>query len=434
MTAELEKLKELELYGKGLILVESKERVGRYNSALQLIGLEPTTLKEFFIDGWGWSPEIALEKEDNFYLSHGLANPYAVIITPDQTNVPVYMPYHSFDNEMIQSVFSTFSRQIHDLTTQTAIVIECDQEISTYRSPQDLLGIEYFTLRFSTTDNLSEAKEVQMKLERKFFDEEHAWLDKALRAGLRESYRRFGVLADKKFLLPDHKFMEVDSFYTKAFDGLFLFRNESKLAQTLLIREVVSEDEKTISGQASNHVEYYLHDLKLTEYLIVNGMIGVYPQKVFEQIEDLERHLFCILAEIIYEKEPLTEVTELSNGQLKKRINEYAQSGDLPDYYFELESIISQVKKGTLIDSNKLSSKVYKMLMRPNPELGPNKQWLLWRVILKMNPFDLFRLYIYDKEEFYQRYQRWPAPKQNWALHYITPRYISTKQLNLSTS
>ncbi len=428
----MERLKEVNLYGKGLIEIKTKEMVGRYNEALQSIGLESTSLKKFFIDGWGWSPEISEEKKDAFYLSHGLANPYAIIIIPEQEEVPVYMPYHSFDNRMLGSIFTTFKRQIYDLTVQTAIVVECDQEISRYRAPQDLLGIEYFTLRFSTTDNLSEAKEAQMILERKFYDEDNAWADKDLRNLLRSSYRKYGVLADKKFLLPDHMFMDVDSFYTRAFNGVFLLRNMRRLGQTLLIHEQEQAIEDTIRGQASNYLEYHLHDLKLLEFLIKKGVIDVYPQKIFEQVEDLERMLFLILAEILYVKEPELDLTQLTSGQIKKRVNIYAQSRDLPDHYFELESVISQIKRGKLIDPNKLSSKLFKILMRPNPELNDNQQWLLWRVLLKMNSFDLFRLYIYDKEEFYRSYSTWPEAKKKWVLSYITPRYISTKEMNKS--
>ena len=429
----MQKLKELQLYNKGLIEIKSKEMVGRYNAALEAIGLEPTVLKKFLIDGWGWSPEIAEEKKDNFYLSHGLANPYAIIINPEQEHVPVYMPYHSFDNRMLRNVFETFKRQIYDLTFQTAIIIECDQDISAYRSPYDLLGIEFFTMKFSTTDRLSEAKKAQMRLERKFYDEEHAWEDAELRNQLRSSYRKYGVLADKKFLLPDHNFTDVDSFYTRTFGGLFLFRNEEKLGQTLLIREDLSHAKSEhFHGQASNYLEYDIHELKLIEVLITKDMIGVYSKKLISQVEDLERILFLTLAEVIFEKEPDVDVVNLTSGQLKKRVNSYAESGDLLDHYFELESLISKVKKGGQIDPNKLSPKVYKLLMRPNPDLSKNTRWLLWRVIIKMNSFDLFRLYVYDKDDFYRLYRTWPQAKKDWAIQYITPRYTNSKNLKHS--
>ena len=60
----------------------------RYNECLTDIGIEPTKLKKFHIDGWGWSPEVAKEKDDRFYLSHGIANPFAIIVSPEQKRLP----------------------------------------------------------------------------------------------------------------------------------------------------------------------------------------------------------------------------------------------------------------------------------------------------------------------------------------------------------
>ena len=93
----MELLKKHNLYGRGLIEIKTKTLISRYNEALNMLGIEPTELNKFTIDGWGWSPEIAIEKENDFYLSHGLANPYSIILTPEQKKVSVYLPYHSFD-------------------------------------------------------------------------------------------------------------------------------------------------------------------------------------------------------------------------------------------------------------------------------------------------------------------------------------------------
>ena len=64
------------LFGGRLFHVGTADLVKRYNDCLEDIGLQRTELKEFHIDGWGWSPEIAEEQQDRLYLSHGAANPY----------------------------------------------------------------------------------------------------------------------------------------------------------------------------------------------------------------------------------------------------------------------------------------------------------------------------------------------------------------------
>ena len=79
----MEKLKEESLYGGELVAIKGA-LVERYNQCLNIIGKTPTKLSAFSIDGIGWSPEVAEEKDDLYYLNNGEANPHAIIITPQQ--------------------------------------------------------------------------------------------------------------------------------------------------------------------------------------------------------------------------------------------------------------------------------------------------------------------------------------------------------------
>ena len=48
-------LRESGLFGAGLVLVHTPKLVSRYNACLQAIGVAPTQLASFSIDGIGWS-------------------------------------------------------------------------------------------------------------------------------------------------------------------------------------------------------------------------------------------------------------------------------------------------------------------------------------------------------------------------------------------
>ena len=95
--ALMKELIEAGLFGRGLVPVENRTMVARYNACLKDMGLAPTNLKKFQIDKMGWSPEVAAEQKDEYYLSHGDANPLAIILTPEQATAPIYFPMHSFD-------------------------------------------------------------------------------------------------------------------------------------------------------------------------------------------------------------------------------------------------------------------------------------------------------------------------------------------------
>ena len=109
----MEKLKEAGLYGGALVPL-SGAVAKRYNKCLAMLGVSPTSLNRFSVDAMGWSPEIAEEKKDNYYLNIGEANANAIIISPSQKDMPVHMPSHSFDRDLMNAVFrslrKTYSR------------------------------------------------------------------------------------------------------------------------------------------------------------------------------------------------------------------------------------------------------------------------------------------------------------------------------------
>ena len=106
----MDKLKSSNLYLNELIPVSGK-LVERYNNCLETLGFTKTKLKTFSIDGIGWSPEIAEEKDDVNYLNHGDANSHGILISPLQRGKPVYLPFHSFDRDMMKHVFRTHHNQ-----------------------------------------------------------------------------------------------------------------------------------------------------------------------------------------------------------------------------------------------------------------------------------------------------------------------------------
>ena len=111
----MNKLKQANLYRSELIPISGK-LVERYNKCLVKLGFTETKLTSFSIDGIGWSPEIAEEKNEVYYLNNGEANSHAIIITPLQKGLPIYNSYHSFDKELMRLVFKTHYKKIQNIT------------------------------------------------------------------------------------------------------------------------------------------------------------------------------------------------------------------------------------------------------------------------------------------------------------------------------
>ena len=120
----------LERLLRGVLLfpVASTELVSRYNECLERLGISATSLTSFHIDRMGWSPEIARERADPYYLSAGIANPMAVLLSPDQQVLPVLFPYNSYDARMIDAYFERFKYEIADITRTTCVGIDIDPD------------------------------------------------------------------------------------------------------------------------------------------------------------------------------------------------------------------------------------------------------------------------------------------------------------------
>ncbi|WP_373942712.1 hypothetical protein OEG92_06045 [Polaribacter sejongensis] len=218
----MQKLIKANLYRSESISVSGK-LVQRYNKCLVKLGFTKTKLTSFSIDGVGWSPEIAEEKGVPFYLNNGEANTHAILITPKQKGLPVYNPFNSFDRELMKMVFKKHEKTINDITRDSAICVEFDQKIDVFYEPLDVLRYKDITIKFHLIDNLSKAKEAQLQLV-ELFNYENNFIDEDIHKKLLTSAKKYGDLRERNLSVEEITFT-TDSFYTKAFGGVYLLRD-----------------------------------------------------------------------------------------------------------------------------------------------------------------------------------------------------------------
>ena len=182
----MQKLKQANLYRNELIPISGK-LVERYNKCLVKLGFTATKLTSFSIDGIGWSPEISEEKNEVFYLNNGEANSHAIIITPLQKGLPIYNPYHSYDIELMKLVFKNYAKKIQNITRDSALYLDFDQQIDVFYEPLDVLNYKDITINFHLIDDLKKAKKEQLKLV-ETFNKDHNFIDENLHEQLIKRY------------------------------------------------------------------------------------------------------------------------------------------------------------------------------------------------------------------------------------------------------
>jgi hypothetical protein len=416
----MEKLHEAMLIDEGLTPINSELMVKRYNDCLTTMGFSPTGLDNFRIDALGWSPEIALEKGDRFYMSHGEANQFAIVMRPAQCNKPVYHAYYSFSRDLMEDFFIRYQQQITQVTKSTAIWLDMDQDITSYENPYDLLMIDSFVVRVETLSGISGHAEHQRALAHKFMHTPEGWFDPGLRAKIIESAASHGDLRYKNVVLKDYHFTDLRSFYTAAFGGMYVLRDVCGDRDYLLI--FLDESQARTYGATDPNV-FYIQDPNLLALLRSENILRdrlSYYRKYPDTMEFIRE---CMLVDAISYEYPDIRIVELSSGQKKKYARELNPL--LPDSFAELERLIRRLRSDTPPSSKSLSPELSTSLLYPDLNLPVPLRRILRHMLCELNPLDVMKLYIYHKEKFLEDYKNWPESKQRWAIDEIKSKYES---------
>jgi len=409
----MEKLQEAKLYGNGLVEIDSPEIIARYNLCLDSLGLPQTRLPRFRIDGVGWSPEVAAELDNPHYLSHGDASPLAILLTPDQHGKPVYLPYYSYQRQLMREYWSRYAREIADLTSQAGICIELDHGISRHKSPLDLLLLQDVTVRTTVPGQLLQGFNEQRALIAEFSSSNDAWFNADLREAIIRSAKQYGDLRSHHFLIPEWTFTQTDFFRTSAFGGLFVLRGLHRY-KNVLIHE---DPDLNVQGDSPGTTTFALNDRRWLRLLFEEGALRVNSNNPKKLREDVRRLKECILADAACIADPQLDFTSLNAPQRKGLANRLGRA--LPDDYHDLERVELMLDGTDLVDTSRFPIDVQYLLCQPSPDLPHDQRKVLGQLLARYRPNDIWRLYRHNKHCFYEQYQEWAPSKKNWAIQLI---------------
>ncbi|WP_179349191.1 DUF6638 family protein [Winogradskyella pacifica] len=407
----MQKLKQANLYRSELIPISGK-LVERYNKCLKTLGFTETKLTSFFIDGVGWSPEVAEEKSNMHYLNHGDANPHGIIISPLQKGKPVYLPFHSFDKEMMQHVFRTHGQKINDITRDSAICLDFDQNIDVFYEPLDVLKYDKINITFKLIDNLEQVQKDQLHLVDKFKNGNN-FIDEGIHQQLLDSATTYGDLRERDLSLHPLQF-RTDSFYTRAFDGVYLLRDFIKPIVVFESKEHYKEAIKdTIHDVLIYHIEQPELVDKLKDHLIIEcDLETLVKTPNYDRVKKFE------LAQFLKETEhPIKDILNdnvLFKSYLNKiDINARKQVMSVEIYLEKLERS-NAYKIEDIVDQA-----FYFALHQPHSSLSSEHRDLIHKLLINIAPMDVLFLYWYDKEQFYINYLTWGDSFKDWVIERI---------------
>lgn len=408
----MQKLKQANLYRNELIPVSGK-LVERYNKCLKALGFTETKLASFSIDGVGWSPEIAEEKSDIHYLNHGDANPHGIIISPMQKGKPVYLPYHSFDREIMLQVFKIHGQKINDITRDSAICMDFDQNIDVFYEPLDVLKYDQVNIKFRLIDNLTEVQKEQFNLIEKFKNGNN-FIDEDIHNQLLDSAKTFGDLRHRDLNLHPLHFT-TGSFFTRAFGGIYLLRDFIKPI-------IIFEDDKAYKQAIKDTVhDVFIYHIfqpelmdKLKDHLIIECDLEtivktpnydrIKKYEFAQTLKEAQHSINDILNDKVLFKSYLNKI-DIESRKKVMSVELYLEKLERSNTY-KLEDIVDQ--------------SMYFALHQPHSSLSAEHRDLIHKLLINIAPKDILFLYWYDKEQFYKSYETWDNSFKDWVIGRIS--------------
>jgi hypothetical protein len=407
----MQKLKTANLYQSELIQISGK-LVERYNECLYTLGFTKTKLENFSIDGIGWSPEIAEEQNNINYLNHGDANPNGIIISPLQKDKPVYMPYHSFDREMMKHIFKEYGNKINSITRDSAICLDFDQDIDAFYEPLDILKYENITISFRLINDLDKIQREQLALV-ETFKQGNNFIDEELHEKLLDSAKKYGDLRNRDLSLEPLQF-KANSFYSRAFGGVYVLRD---FITPIVVFEDKASHKEAIKNTTRDVLIYQIHQPELMEKLRDHVIIEYDLEAVVKtkRYNRIKRFMFSLelkktehpIKDILNDKVLFRRYLNTIDVTALKRVNGV-------EIYLERMERSNAFKISDLIDDN-----MFNALHQPHSSLSAIHQDLIWKLLINVSPKDVLFLYWYDKQEFYKSYKTWKDSFQDWVIETI---------------
>ncbi|QTD38165.1 hypothetical protein JL193_02340 [Polaribacter batillariae] len=411
----MQKLKKANLYRNELIPISGK-LVERYNKCLLKLGFSATKLTNFSIDGVGWSPEIAEEKNEDFYLNNGEANTHAIVITPLQKGLPVYNPFYSFDKEIMKIVFRKHGDKINNITRDSAICIDFDQNIDTFYEPLDVLKYKEINVKFHLINNLDAAKATQLKLI-ETFKKDTNFIDENIHQQLLTSAKKYGDLRQRTLDLEPITFPS-DSFYTKAFGGIFVLRD---FVKPILIFEKKATYKEAINDTVYDVLMYHISHKELIDKLLSYDIIEFDLQEEVsgKRYDRIKKYIFSeFLKETNHPVKDILEDPILFKSYLNKIDIDARKKVMGLELFLEKKKLSKTLKAKDVLDDE-----LFVALNKPHSSLKAANQDLIWYLLVNIAPKDVLFLYWYDKEQFYERFKKLDESVQDWVIETIKNGY-----------
>lgn len=326
-----------------------------YNRGLEAVIQKKTALTEFHLDMRGMSPEIEAELGKN-YLQCDPSSRYMIIVSPNQQHAGLLHQEFSFDYGVMSSLYEMKKGSIGIATRVDCLYGELNDLVRLYNSVEDLLSIKHVEVDLHTPSKfMSKARELQQLVKDLKADYHLLFANNA--QAPRKILELVGEVGDvKDYSVDEVKFgREIGSFYTRLFDGIYIFRPKNPtntvpihrpgkkvkaLAQhTLDTMTTMIYANPQLQPSDGPSVRFFpMNDPAVIDFLVQEGYAQFSPALIDQRLTRIE-DLTMI--------EARCDITTMSDPEKQRALHDLVQQ--LPQEWHELKGLKTRFAKG--IDS-----------------------------------------------------------------------------------
>ncbi|MGF6176664.1 DUF6638 family protein [Ensifer sp. 4252] len=416
----MKRLLEAELIYGRLLDIAEPHLIARYNKALEGFGLRPTALTRFSIDMTGFSPEIADELGDRDYLDPNRVNRRFIIMTPDQAELPVVHTSFSNTAALMHEFFNANSRAINAVTIKDALYGEIEDSVSIVDDIDDLLSINEVRFRvLSAEDMLGKAAELRGLVDR-LKKVPTAWTDDDMLSRMVELAKVTGDIRQNA-LVPDQLVFRHDAFWANHFGGVYVFLEEK--TTTVICDPSVPGFRRSRPWQVSyiaidDHARIY-------DFLASTKRLQL-PQASWVEDSGLYQHRAdMVVRGLINDADPTTDLARADRIWLQTWMHRNAALVASDGAYPFLQEMLRTVQTTGSIRMQDVAPANRFMLVRASP--AHPDQWLVNRLIAQLVPRDFVSRFVFDKQGFYDAYERYSEKFREYVVATLTGTYLKDK-------
>ncbi len=405
-----------------LYLVKSQSLVERYKKALlKLTGLR-SSLSEFHIDCTGFSPEVAQELGNEDYLdAHGM-NKKFILITMEQSDKDIVSTHFSSTMFTLKRFYKENYKALVSLTARDAVIGELDNKQFKATRAIDVIKSNTIYVTVDTANDLLKKTERCMDKVASVIEGD-AWDDDQCLSDIIELSNDCGSLLKNEGLPRNFEYRR-HNYYTALFGGIYVFSDENDT--TIIVDDPLFNTQE--HGLENERVLFTNEEKKVFKFLKSKGWLQPLSfDSLKSRTEQFEiKQLHSVLDKFIRAKN-IKSFAYMDQQALKQFI--YDNYDDLPSDFYVLERLVNALAND---DTSIMANNDYRWQTHEiNPEL-PNKLYVLLNHLLgTFSTYSYFRLFVYNRNRFEQRFKQWSPAKQEYIKTYL---FDGTKILDVLRS